>query len=151
MPRKPRNEVWWQPAILLVLVLASLAGGQAEEVILHLKNGDRLTGKVITESTNSVTLATRFLGEVQIPVNEITNREVVLIGTNSVAPALPAATNQTTSVPAPKVAQAKPPLSPANPEATPIASTPNFWKHDVRFGLNMRYAEKDSQEFLLIE
>ncbi|HTG44677.1 MAG TPA: DUF481 domain-containing protein, partial [Verrucomicrobiae bacterium] len=28
--------------------------------------------------------------------------------------------------------------------------TPKAWKHDVRFGLNMRYADKDAQEFLVI-
>ncbi|MGZ8940538.1 MAG: DUF481 domain-containing protein, partial [Limisphaerales bacterium] len=29
-------------------------------------------------------------------------------------------------------------------------STPSYWKHDLRFGVNLRYATKDSHEFLSI-
>jgi putative salt-induced outer membrane protein YdiY len=145
----------------------------AESAIIHLKNGDRLTGKIVSESTNSLTLATPLLGTLQVPLNQIEKREIVPTpepekpGTNSIAnaaaPANSPGTNAPPSagtntvaegasatVPELKAKKPKPKLQPANPEAMPIASTPSLWKHDLRFGLNLHYAEQSSQEFLFI-
>jgi hypothetical protein len=149
MPIHRRNSLWRPHAIYVVLFLGLLARSQAAQVILHLKNGDRLTGTIVSESTNSVTLATSFFGNVPVPVGEITRRDSVaeLAQTNSLPGASSSATNTAEIKPAPPK---KPALSPANPEAAAIASTPRYWKHDVRFGLNTRYATKDSHEILLL-
>jgi hypothetical protein len=117
-------------------------------VILHLKNGDRLTGEIVSETTNSVTLSTRSFGKVPVPLEEISRREPFVDnakgtpGTN----APPSGANSGTNNPSKKS-----PLSPANPEAAAIGATPRFWKHDIRFGLNTRYAAKSSEEILVIE
>jgi hypothetical protein len=157
MLKKQLNDLWSLPAMFLcVLLLVSPA--VAQNVVIHLKNGDRITGRVLSESTNAVTV-TNFLGAIQIPLNEIARREALPApapATNSTSAAAitnaAPSTNLTATVPPPEVKkkEPKPPMVPANPEATPIATTPSFWKHDLRFGLNMRYADKDSQEFLTI-
>jgi putative salt-induced outer membrane protein YdiY len=155
-----RSDTWWIAAILLVALLLRGAALEAAPVIIHLKNGDRLTGDLLVETTNTVTLRTPLFGQVQVPLTEISRRETppeqaratnvvaVVPATNTVAAApspTPLAAPAPT-VPTKKAAEPKPPLNPANPEAAPIASTPNYWKHDLRFGLNMRYATRDSQE-----
>jgi hypothetical protein len=150
MPKRLRNDLWRPHAILFVIFVALLAKSHAAPVILHLKNGDRLTGNIVSESTNSLTLASPFFGNVPVPLMEILRREPLpepARQTNAPSIASTTATNTAELKPGPPK---KPPLTPANPEATPIASTPKFWKHDVRFGLNTRYATKDSQEILLI-
>src|SRR5688572_22054476 len=161
MLKKRLSDLWSLPAMFL-FVLLLVAPAVAQSVIIHLKNGDRITGRLLSESTNAVTI-TNFLGSLQIPLNEIARREILPVPAPPPAPAattnvassatnIVSSTNVVQAGTAPEVPkkEAKPPLSPANPEATPIASTPSFWKHDLRFGLNMRYADKDSQEFLTI-
>lgn len=162
MLKKRLSDAWWLPAVLLIVLLASFrAAGQS--IIIHLKNGDRVSGQILSEGGNSLKLTNRFLGSVEIPLAEISRREVItetgtdetrkgtaavsapstniVVGTNIVV--------ITTNAP-PPAPPPKPPLTPANPEATPIATTPSHWKHDLRFGLNLRYATKDSHEFLTI-
>lgn len=140
----------WSPLAILCLALLLPARAAAQPVILHLKNGDRLSGQILSESTNAVRLTNTFLGAFEVPLAEISRREALpgsvpaAVPTNAPVAAKPAGTNVLATAPP------KPPLSPANPEATPIATTPNYWKHDLRFGVNLRYATKDSHEFLSI-
>lgn len=165
MRSRLRNDAWRPAAICCLLLLASIFGSSAAGIVLQLKNGDRLTGRIVSESTNSITLATPFLGTVQVPLAEINKREPLpeLEGkTNAPPPAINAATNAPPATigtnsaaaaatnPALKPSMTQPPLKPANPEATSIASTPKLWKHDIRFGLNTRYATMDSQEILIL-
>jgi putative salt-induced outer membrane protein YdiY len=162
--RKRRSNAWQTRALLLSLALIVAPAIRAEKVILHLKNGDRISGEIAGETTQAVTISSPFYGSVQVPVAEISRREAVsappAVVTN--APAIqafptnnvPAGTN-TASKAGPSVApapakKAAEPMSPANPEATPIAATPSMWKHDIRFGLNLRYSTRDSQEFSVI-
>ena len=153
MLEKRLSDVWSALAVVaLALLLQAPAAGQ--DVIVHLKNGDRLTGRFLSETTNSVRLTNSFLGNFEVPLSEISRREVVVppaapIVTNA-PPVVPPITTSTNAVVAVPPKEPKPPLSPANPEATPIASTPSYWKHDLRFGVNLRYATKDSHEFLSI-
>lgn len=172
MLKKRLSDAWSLPAIMLWALLL-VARAAAQDIVIHLHNGDRLTGKLVSETTNTVTLTNIFLGNIQIPVTQIKLREAVPPATPSAPPTaavpttnvpptvatapsgtnVPPSTNvvaKTTPPPELKAKEPKGPMTPANPEATPIASTPSAWKHDVRFGLNMRYSDKDSQEFLTI-
>ncbi len=58
---------------LAILILGSTAG--AQEVILHLRNGDRIAGKILSESTNELKLSTVWSKEVTVPVSQIERRE----------------------------------------------------------------------------
>ena len=182
-PKSKFGKLWSSAAILICFSLAVLpARMSARQVILRLKNGDRLSGQILTESTNQVVLSNAFYGKITIPIAEIESRETLPdpvepppAAKTSPAPTAKAEsepTAQKTVEPAPAVipgtnappaepssggaelgppAPAKPKeIEPANPEAAPIASTPNYWKHDVQFGLNLRYSTRDQQEYLFI-
>src|SRR5688572_28208307 len=129
---KKRLSDLWSLLAMFLFVLLLVAPAVAQNVIIHLKNGDRITGRLLSESTNAVTV-TNFLGSLQIPLNQIARREVLPAPPPPSAPAATTnvASSATNTVPSTNVVQAseipkkeaKPPLSPANPEATPIAST----------------------------
>ena len=124
-------------------------------------------------------LTNAFYGQITIPLAEIDSREVLpepepqpkeestpeaaVVNTPGTAPntstnavststnAAPAAASSGGAELGPPAPAAKPKtIEPANPEAAPIASTPNYWKHDVQFGLNLRYSTRDQQEYLFI-
>src|SRR5580698_1582937 len=50
---------------------------RADIVILHLRNGDRITGAVIYDNTNEVTLFNAWSKEIVVPVSQIERRELV--------------------------------------------------------------------------
>lgn len=175
MPVPRRNDAWLLSALFLLWATFLPHPVTAESIILHLKNGDRLSGKLISESTNELSVATALFGTVKVPAGEIAKREVVpdpvppAPSTNSPAPppaelkppqAVPSAAANSTNAPAPAIAAAKPPqkpadtnnasVKPANLEAQPIAATPRYWQHRIDLGLNLRYSAKDQQEFLVL-
>src|SRR5438093_556443 len=62
--------------ILLGLAwLALTLAGRADEVIFHLRNGDRITGAIISENSSEVILSTAFAGKITLPVSQIEKRE----------------------------------------------------------------------------
>ena len=165
MLKKRFSDAWLSAIVSFALLLSFSAA--AQDAVIHLKNGDRISGHIVSESATALRLTNKFIGSFEIPLAEISKREVVAAPTPApVTNAVPSvstpatnvvaastnkvSTNTVATVPPIKKAEPKPPLSPANPEATPIASTPSHWKHDLRFGLNLRYATKDSHEFLSI-
>lgn len=150
--------MWLKIFLLLLLGQLSLF---SEGVILHLKNGDRLTGEILSESTNQVSFTNALFGTIKIPPAEILKREPApkpVLVTNTppltnitvaVVTNAPTATgtNTATTVTAKKTK----PLTPANLEAQAISATPKYWQHQVQFGINLRYSTADQQEFLMIE
>ena len=161
-PKSNHRKVWSIAAIFFCLPLVLLPGLQAQQVILRLKSGDRLSGRIISESTNELVLTNPIYGQFTVPLAEIETREAIPEPEPTPVPVEPGkvVTNEppakaTAGVvelgpPAPAPKPKNPPIEPANPEATPIASTPNYWKHDLQFGLNLRYSTKDQQEYLFI-
>src|SRR5262245_46024717 len=89
MLKKRLSDIWSLPAIFFCLLLLVLPVA-AQNIAIHLKNGDRITGRVLSENTNAVTV-TNFLGTIQIPLNEIARREVLPTPPPPAAP--PATTN----------------------------------------------------------
>lgn len=65
---------------------------QAQNVILHLRNGDRIAGTIVSENTNTVTLSTDWIKELVVPVAKIERREIVAHAASSQS-ALAASTN----------------------------------------------------------
>jgi putative salt-induced outer membrane protein YdiY len=124
----------------------------AEKAVIYLKNGDRVSGEIISESTNEVTLSTAVFGTVNVPTAEISKRERIteLQSPSTTNAPVVAATSSTNAPPAQAAVKKTDPVKPANLEAQPIAATPRNWQHQVQFGLNLRYSTKDQQEFLVI-
>lgn len=156
--------------LLCLLALAQAAA--AEPLILHLKNGDRITGEIASETTNSVTILHKTFGKLTFPAAEIVKREpatqpalptgvsgVPAVQTEPKSPDVPPGAFNTTERPSGvadpatnKVAQA----SPAAPLPTPgkpqdqKPTGPKVWNSEIQFGLNLRYSQRDQQEFLVL-
>jgi putative salt-induced outer membrane protein YdiY len=120
-----------------------LQGLRAETVVLHLRNGDHLTGSVLSEDTNQVVLATSWAKELRVPQTAIARREAV---TNAASPASVAtvktatATNVTeTAKPAPATVAAAPPA-----KAT-AAKKPKRWKGNLTLGTDAQFGARDRQ------
>jgi hypothetical protein len=128
----------------------------AEPVTLHLQNGDRLSGFLVSESTNTVVLSNAWSPAVSVPVAAIARRESP--APVAPAPAVAAAGSATNTAPAvvtagsnaaPVVAAA--PAAPAASSTNDVAKTaaatkpkgPDRWRTDVKFGADMIRGAKD--------
>jgi putative salt-induced outer membrane protein YdiY len=141
--------------ILLVAICAiGLAFGvNAADVIIHLRNGDRVTGKITGETPTEVTLQSPTLGKIIVPVGQILKRDEV-VATNAPASAASTNTVATTTLTNVPAATAKAPATPA-PAPKPVVivtkpAEPKHWNTEIQFGLNLRYTTRDQQEALVI-
>jgi len=136
--------------VLVGFTLASLC--RAEPVTLHLRNGDRLTGELITLSTTNVAITNRFLGRVSFPISEVDR--LVKGPPVTVAPSAP--TNQPTSstpapVAAPPAAAPKPgeaavkTATTPKPPVQPAPKAPKRWNLDAQFGVDLQYNQSHRQ------
>src|SRR5262245_58126023 len=123
--RNPEPLHGWRWWLALLLLFPSLL--RADSIILHLKNGDRLAGTIVSEDTNRVVIATSWIKELAVPLSAIDRREVVPTPaiTTTLATNVVATTNAATAVapkPAPTVAEQKPTTAPATnaPVAKPV-------------------------------
>lgn len=143
--------------LLVAALFLAPAPGRAEKIVLHLKDGSVVNGTFLSETNGAIALTNAVLGLLRVPLSEVARQERTpapipaappAVAANAASNAPPAAATNLAAA-KPVVAKKPPvePMRPANPEATPIASTPSFWKHDLRFGLNLRYSTKDSQDF----
>jgi putative salt-induced outer membrane protein YdiY len=117
-----QNRRSLERAIQLSLGMAGLLAlgvqfARAENVVLLLRNGDRITGTIIAENTNHVVLATGWTKELSVPRSAIQGREPV---TNAVTPAVVA-------------------------EPKPATSAPNPWKANLSLGTDLQFGEHDRE------
>src|SRR2546428_9476297 len=94
---RPSSLVPRSSLFLLLLFLLS-ATAHAQPVVLHLKNGDRLAGTILSEDTNRVVISTTWIKELAIPLSEIASREKIAPETKP-APPPPVVTPPKPSVP----------------------------------------------------
>ncbi len=120
---------------VLGIGLLALATQAADPVVLHLRNGDRLTGTIQSETAQTVTLETLWKQTLTLPTDQIQKREK-LPPEVAVKPAPPAPA----VVPPPvKIAAVAPAVAPAPPKPKP----PKLWHADVQFGLDLQKSTKD--------
>src|SRR5262245_2114811 len=83
----------------IVAALALLAlGAAAQEVILHLRNGDRLTGSIASETTNHIVLTNAWTTTgITVPLGTILKREPVVRPLTNAGPVAIAAAPSTTT------------------------------------------------------
>ncbi len=112
----------------LVLFFAVVSGAclSAEEpspsIILHLQNGDRITGMIIVETATEITVTSPTLGLIKIPTLQVKSRELG-------QPTLPTPT----VVMIPK--QTRP-------------DEPKRWTTDMQFGMSLKYSTGYAQDYL---
>jgi hypothetical protein len=133
MPLRQRHN--FLPILFLLIALCGSA--RAQQVVLQLKNGDRLTGKIASETTNQVVLTTTWSNNITIPTDLVAKREVV-----PVAPAVAA-----TNAPAPILTIPLPPARSIAPPAPVVllAKTPQHWHYEAQVGINLQFNQVSSQ------
>ncbi len=88
---------------LLHLLLAGwfiAAAAQGQSIILHLRNGDRVSGQLLAEEPARLTLTNSILGHVVIPLAEITRREGPTNAVSTLATASPSVATNKPAAPA---------------------------------------------------
>ena len=133
--------------LFIVVLFAALITVRGETIILHLKNGDRLAGTIISEDTNRVIITTSWVKELAVPVSEIAKRESVpAAGAPKVAeqkPAPSAPSSVTNVIPS---AIAGVPVAIATPPPPPKpAAKPKHWKGELKVGADFINGAKDQQ------
>jgi hypothetical protein len=143
MPKTRRSGNWF--FLLRLAALAFIACSTwAADIVLFLRNGDRLTGAVLSETPTEITIKSKSLGNITIPAAEVEKREIFIAkpsaplasATNAVAGA-----STTTNKPPTGVASSTPPTKP---------QVPKHWNTEVQLGLNLRYTTLDQQEALVV-
>src|SRR5437773_2632208 len=79
MLRRRNHSFHRRDAISLLLLLWVVSSNlcRAEDVSLQLRNGDRMTGAIIAEDHDQVTLDIEFIGVVDVPIVQIKSRKKV--------------------------------------------------------------------------
>jgi hypothetical protein len=111
----------------IVLAFVAVSHARAENVVLHLKNGDKVTGFVVSEYTNRVVLSNSWVKDLSVPLGEIERREIAAAGTN-----LLPATNVLAKL-----------------KTVPATPPPLFkhWKGEAEVGLDLVYSTSDQQTY----
>lgn len=102
-------------------------------IILKLKNGDRITGNLISETTNAVIISNSWAKELALPLNDIASREVVSVPESEIAKAPVEAKPQQVITPSPPVKQ--------RPKIAQLKS----WTGKVDLGADLGFSEKTWQ------
>jgi putative salt-induced outer membrane protein YdiY len=120
------HPIW----VSVLLVCALCSGAQAQNVVLYLKGGDRISGRIVSEYTNRIVLSNSWTKELSVPLDEIVQREIILTkGTNHVS-----STHALTKL--------KLPLPPATPP--PLFK---HWKGEAEVGFDMTDSTTDQRNY----
>jgi len=120
---------------------------QADGVVLQLRNGDRVTGTIVSEDSGQLTLSNSWSKELVIPVSQIEWRELVPSAANPPA----ASVAKTNAVPAAANTNAAPLSSngwatiTVPPPPLPMLPWYKYWKVDVLLGSSMIRGATDSE------
>jgi putative salt-induced outer membrane protein YdiY len=125
----------------LALILAGIMSGplQAEEVILLMKSGDLVSGRIISESTNQVVISNSWAKVLSVPLTEIAKRQSVT-NISAPAPAMVAKPGTTPAVTVAKLAAGKPSVAkPATPKGK--------WHGQINVGLDALFSTSTQQDY----
>src|ERR1051325_646275 len=77
MPSLRRNSFTrWMAIRLPLWVGLSLAGGAwGQPIVLHLRNGDRLSGNLVKEEAGQIILSNAVVGRIVVPLSQVDRRE----------------------------------------------------------------------------
>ena len=140
MRKTKRNLKFIQTLACAASLVFATHGG---DIIIHLRNGDRVSGKITAETPTEVTLQSGSLGKIVIPVGQILKREEIVAANAPTATTNSVAINAGTNAPT-----AKPPTTPAPKAVVTKPAQPKHWNSEVQLGLNLRYTTTDQQEAL---
>lgn len=138
--RFPVRFECWLLAFLCFSFAESLPG---QTITLSLRNGDRITGTIISEDATKLVISTPWAKEVTVLTAEISKREAVKppAETNDEGKPTVAVDSSKAATPPPAKAAAAPavPLPPIQ------AKRPKYWAADIQMGVDLAFSEKDQQ------
>lgn len=125
----------------MLLGLAGIAApwlAAAGEITLQLRNGDRLTGELLSESDGRIRLRHPVLGVMRVPSADVTNRITapVIAATSPPSAAAPGKASPPGGTPVGK---------PAGTASTPTKPAPRRWVFDVQAGVDLGFSATDRQ------
>src|ERR1700742_2444988 len=86
LPRRRTLNSFFYLLRAALLLLCALSGyARAENVVLYLKSGDKITGSIVSEYTNRLVLSNSWVNNLSVPLTEISRREIAAVGTNHIA------------------------------------------------------------------
>jgi hypothetical protein len=115
--------------MVVLLGCALSSGARAQNVVLYLKNGDKITGFVVSEYTNRLVLSNNWVKDLSVPLAEIGQREIILSGTNHFG-----GTNIVAKIKAQPVPTAPPPLF-------------KHWKGEAEVGLDLIFSTTQQRTY----
>jgi putative salt-induced outer membrane protein YdiY len=139
---------------ILLIFFAAMFPAWGESVRLHLRNGDRLTGTILSETSEEISFATRAVGTVRVSTAEVERREFIApIPEAAPAPApdlMPPADAE--AAPAEAEEQREPMAHPAPiavlpPEPSRVWTFLGGWKGELRLGANLGFSAKNRQTY----
>jgi len=134
------------PLALFLALGLGLCVGAAEprSVTLQLKNGDRLTGKVLSEDDERIVLSTPWNVAIFVPKSEVE-------ATVETAPSVPSAVADSKDAPQPAAEAVSPSKAPAPAEVSTAATTPPkhppHWKWNLKLGTDFVSGAKDRKAY----
>ncbi|MEK7685591.1 MAG: DUF481 domain-containing protein [Verrucomicrobiota bacterium] len=136
----------------VLIWLLSLTSGWSQTLILHLRNGDRLSGLVLSEDAGQLTLTNPALGKVVVPISQIERREK-LPAYESGKPVERASVPTVETAPKPAIKpDSKSPAAPHTTAPKTLAESvpakgPKRWSAEAQVGMNLRYSAKEQQDY----
>jgi putative salt-induced outer membrane protein YdiY len=128
----------------LLLLLGAVAPSLARDVVVQLRNGDRLTGRLLGQETNSVILATSWAESLVIPLAAIGGLRAATGEDLLPPPDSTVATAKTDPAETPKSPATA--ATAADTKPTP-QDAPKRFRHNVQAGANFNFGARDSQLF----
>ncbi len=131
MPLRKSHKVFSNAFALMFAALwlaAMPVQGVAQEVLVRLKNGDRITGRLLAQETNHVIIATAWAESLALPISTIS-------GFDSASGEILYSSPQT--APASKL----PPVAVAKPTAAP----PKSIRGSIQLGSDIQYGARDRE------
>ena len=142
MTKVSRSKLWFVTGALLAVTSVF-----AQTVSLELKNGDRITGKILSETNNQVVLSNAWSKEMIVPLAEITKRTVIPPPTNAVIAAttttnaaVAAVTKTNTPAKTNGVAMAKAVAATNMLFSSPLLKN---WHGDIQAGVDLTFSERN--------
>jgi hypothetical protein len=134
----------------------------AQEVILQLRNGDRLTGAILFEDSRKIILDAAIIGKIEIPIEQIKTRKKVVLkrslkaggqvsqpgAPGAAAPKPETVAGKESPPPAEQKSNEAPKVAPAAalaPKPKPIEPKRKLWKLDLQLGANLQFNQKDTE------
>ncbi len=163
-PHTRRPAESFRTARWLILLFALLPAGAfsagAATVVLHLRNGDRISGELVRENDERLVVKSSSAGKVSVPKSEIVGREspdAPAPGpTPTPTPATAPSAATTTPSPAPTHATVVPaPVPPPPPPTLSLLGVPTGWispfltnwHGNLGLGMNLGFGTTDRQSF----